>query len=126
MASDLWTYIEEIISIELSEEEVLVVGRRIATYCMYLGLKDATQKIIFTSNNPGPWTLSMITPQQNKLFNFLDEVKWENICGVIECRGLEGSKFEPQEIRSNSRLLSLRLKNISIHVSIPSEYSFDI
>ena len=53
LATDLWTYIYDIRSIELSEEEVWVVGRIIYTYFTYLGIKDATRKRRIPNNTPG-------------------------------------------------------------------------
>ena len=40
--ADLWAYIDYIIIIVSSEEEGWIVGRRISTYCTYLGIQDTT------------------------------------------------------------------------------------
>ena len=65
VAADFWTYIDDIRSIDLSEEKGWVVGWRIDTYCTYLGIQDTTQKRRLTSMTSGPRAGSIITYEQN-------------------------------------------------------------
>ena len=60
LESDFWTYIENIRSIVLSEEEGWVVGRSISTYYTYLGIQDDTQNIRLPGKTTGLWAGSMI------------------------------------------------------------------
>ena len=60
IAAEFWTYIDDIRSIELSEEEGWVVVRQIFTYCIYLVIQDSTQKRKLLSKTPKTWAGSKI------------------------------------------------------------------
>ena len=77
-----------------SEVEEWVVGRRIATYCTYLGIQDSTQNRRLPSKTPGTWAGAMITYQHNYLLTCVDKLKWGETRKHLEWMSEEEQKGE--------------------------------
>jgi hypothetical protein len=83
IAGDFASYIDDIRTSGVGEEECWQVSRRVASYCGFLGVQDAPRKRRSPSQTPGSWAGSNVVVQSNGVSVTVSKEKWKKTQGLI-------------------------------------------
>jgi hypothetical protein len=83
IAGDFASYIDDIRTSGIGEDECWSVSRRVASYCGYLGIQDAPRKRRSPSKTPGAWAGSNVIIQPEGIVVTVSKEKWKKTKGII-------------------------------------------
>jgi hypothetical protein len=104
IAGDFASYIDDIQTSGIREDECWAVSRRVASYCGHLGIQEAPQKRRSPSKTPGSWAGSNIIIQPEGIVVTVLKQKWKKTQGLISkwaTRVAETSEVNYKEFESD-------------------------
>lgn len=84
VASDFWTYIDDLRNTGPTEKECWASSRRIATICSYLGIQDAARKRRAPSQKPGPWAGTVTHTLWDRIGIKVEDDKWNKTWSHVQ------------------------------------------